>query len=371
MVNFFILTMNSHKKATYMKPTGIVRDGVYLLHDMGEYHPECPERLEVIYNMIDQLESELNFVEIPNREASLEEIATNHDPRYVNQIVTTAGRTNTFLDPDTCTCAHSWEAASKAVGGLFNLVDAVIEGRVRNGFAFIRPPGHHAERRRAMGFCLFNNIALAARHAISSHKLTRVAIVDWDLHHGNGTQNAFYDEEDVLFISIHQYPHYPGTGGIREVGQGRGEGHTINIPLAAGAGDDEYLTVFHLLIAPVLEMYKPELILVSAGFDAHERDPLGGMAVTEKGYSQMLQILMHLAELYSSGRLILTLEGGYNLTALTNSVKEIMGLLCSYNCDIDMAPFQPSPEKLNGTFKARLRDVLTMHKKYWPNLSEL
>ncbi len=159
---------------------------------MGEYHPECPERLEVIYAMIDELESELNFIEIPNRNALFEEIITNHDPRYVNQIAATAGRANTFLDPDTSACAHSWEAASRAVGGLFNLVDAVIEGKVRNGFALVRPPGHHAERRRAMGFFFFNNVALAARYALRHHGLNRVAIVDWDLHHGNGTQNAFY-----------------------------------------------------------------------------------------------------------------------------------------------------------------------------------
>ncbi|MBI5252345.1 MAG: histone deacetylase [Desulfomonile tiedjei] len=352
-----------------MKPTGIVRDPVFMMHDMGEYHPECPERLEIIYQMIDEFESDLNFVEIPNRGASFDEIVTNHDPRYVNQIAATAGRPPTFLDPDTSACAHSWEAASKAVGGLFNLVDGVIEGRVRNGFALVRPPGHHAERRRAMGFCFFNNVALAARHALRQHGLTRVAIVDWDLHHGNGTQNSFYEESEVLFISIHQYPHYPGTGGVREIGHGAGEGYTVNVPLASGAGDEEYLTVFHMLVAPILEAYKPQLILVSAGFDAHERDPLGGMALTESGYSQMLEILMHIAEEYCLGRLVLTLEGGYDLIALRESVKIILNVLSSYNCDKEMVPFQPAFERLSSTFRARLRDVLATQVRYWPNLS--
>ncbi len=352
-----------------MKPTGIVRDAVYMMHEMGEYHPECPERLDIIYKMIDELESDLNLIEIPNRNASVDEIVFNHDPRYVNQIAATAGQPNTFLDPDTSACAHSWEAASRAVGGVFNLVDAVIEGKVRNGFALVRPPGHHAERRRAMGFCFFNNVALAARHAVRHHGLNRVAIVDWDLHHGNGTQNAFYEESEVLFISIHQYPHYPGTGGLREIGHGEGEGYTINVPLAAGAGDEEYLTIFHMLVAPVLEAYKPQLILVSAGFDAHERDPLGGMALTESGYCQMLEILMHIAEEYCSERLVLALEGGYDLAALRDSVKDILNVLSSYNCDKEMVPFQPSFERLNSIFRARLRDVLATHARYWPSLT--
>lgn len=352
-----------------MKPTGIVRDQVYMMHDMGEYHPECPERLEVIYQMIDELESNHNFVDIPIRNALVEEIVTNHDPRYVNQIAATAGRPTTFLDPDTSACPHSWEAASRAVGGLYNLVDAVIEGSVRNGFALVRPPGHHAERRRAMGFCFFNNIALAARHAVRHHGLNRVAIVDWDLHHGNGTQNSFYEESEVLFISIHQYPHYPGTGGVREVGHGAGEGYTVNVPLGSGAGDEEYLAVFHMLVAPILDAYKPQLILVSAGFDAHEKDPLGGMAVTERGYSQMLEILMHIAEEYSLERLVLTLEGGYDLVALRESVRTILQLLSSYDCDKEIVPFQPAFDHLNSTFKARLRDVIATQARYWPNLS--
>lgn len=353
-----------------MKPTGIVRDTIYLKHDMGSFHPESPERLQTIYEMIDEIGPQLNLAEIPVRQAALEEIETNHDPRYVSIIAATAGRENTFLDPDTSACAYSWDAAARAVGGLFNLIDAVTEGTVRNGFALVRPPGHHAERRRAMGFCLFNNVALAARYAMNRHGMTRIAIVDWDIHHGNGTQNSFYEDPRVLFISTHQFPHYPGSGGIREVGFGPGEGYTVNVPMAAGAGDDEYLTVFHTLVAPVLRAYRPELILVSAGFDAHYKDPLGGMSITDDGYGQMAQILMHLAAELCTGRLVMTLEGGYDLGALRNSVQRVLSCLCSYDPDSQPIPFEPPWPQLNSTFKARLKDILAIQRKYWPTLPQ-
>jgi acetoin utilization deacetylase AcuC-like enzyme len=353
-----------------MKPTGIVKDPIYLQHEMGSYHPESPQRLQTIYQMIDEYRAKLNLTDIPVREATREEISTNHDPRYVDQIAMTAGQDSTFLDPDTSACAHSWEAASKAVGGIVNLVDAVIEGEVRNGFALIRPPGHHAEYRRAMGFCLFNNVALAARYAIDGHGMERVAIVDWDLHHGNGTQNSFYNDPRILFCSTHQFPHYPGTGRITEVGHGPGEGFTVNVPLGFGAGDAEYATVFLSVIAPLLESYKPEIILVSAGFDAHANDPLGGMELTEDGYEQLVQILMHLANNLCSGRMILTLEGGYDLSALRNSVQRILYSLSSYDPENESVPIEPSLDDLSQSFKTRLKDVLSVQRKYWPNLPE-
>jgi len=354
-----------------MKPTGIVRDPVYLMHDMGVYHPESPERLAAIYRMIDEEGSSLNLMEIAPRDAEHEELAAVHDPRYVDQIAGTAGREDTFLDPDTTACPHSWSAAVRAVGGLFSLVDAVMEGRIRNGFALVRPPGHHAERRRAMGFCLFNNIALAANYARAKHGLERVAIVDWDLHHGNGTQNTFYEDPAVLFISTHQYPHYPGSGGVREAGHGIGQGYTVNIPLPAGCGDSEYLAAFHVAVAPILEAFAPQLILVSAGFDAHRRDPLGGMNLTEDGYEQMLQILMHMAAELCSDRLILTLEGGYHLGALVDSIQRVLLGLSSYDPGTAAVPFPPPTDNLPSAFRSRLKDVLTMQSRFWPGLEEL
>lgn len=351
-----------------MKPTGIVRNGVFLKHEMGAHHPESPRRLEVIYQALEELAPLLNLLEIEPRPATHEELCLNHAGRYVDQIAATAGGRQACLDPDTSTCADSWDAACMAAGGLLNLVGAVIEGTARNGFAFVRPPGHHAEHSRAMGFCLFNNVALAARYAMKSYGLQRVAIVDWDLHHGNGTQNAFYEESKVLFISTHQSPHYPGTGRVTDVGRGPGEGYTINIPLSAGAGDTEYVEIFHAVVAPALEAFKPELILVSAGFDAHGNDPLGGMGITEEGYEQMVRILMHLAAELCSNRLALTLEGGYDLFALRESVARVVSSLASYDPEKETVGPPPSIESLDPRSRRTVEEVIALQKTYWPNI---
>jgi acetoin utilization deacetylase AcuC-like enzyme len=351
-----------------MKPTGIVRDSVYLKHDMGLHHPENPRRLEVLYSMVDEAAPDLNLQMVPVREATIEEIALNHDVGYVEDIASTAGKSKTFLDPDTSTSADSWNAASRAVGGVLNLVEQVLRGELRNGFALVRPPGHHALRRRAMGFCLFNNIALAAKCAIENHGAKRVAIVDWDLHHGNGTQNSFYNDSQVLFISTHQHPHYPGTGSMDEVGSDGGEGYTVNVPMPPGAGDAEYLAIFHRLVGPVLESYEPDLILVSAGFDAHLNDPLGGMRLTDSGYGQMMRFLMHLAGRLSSGKIILALEGGYDLDALRDASRKVLFDLSNYEPDNGELPPEPSSAGLTPVFKNKLNEILEIHRKYWPNV---
>jgi len=351
-----------------MQPSGIVRDPVYLLHEMSRYHPENPRRLEVIYAMIDREGPNLNLQVIPPRRASKREIATNHSSQYVDAIEATASRSHTYLDPDTSTCADSCDAASKAVGGLLNLVDAVVAGEVRNGFGLVRPPGHHAEWNRAMGFCIFNNVAIAARHAMERHGMERVAIVDWDLHHGNGTQHSFYEDPRVLFISTHQYPHYPGTGEIEEIGHDEGRGFTVNVPLSPGAGDREYVAVFHAVVAPLLTSFAPQLILVSAGFDSHQNDPLGGMNLTESGYAQMVQILMHLAAQLCSGRLILTLEGGYDLDALELSVRAVLASLSSYDPAHDTMPERPPVASLLPRAARTLEHVIATQRNFWPDL---
>jgi acetoin utilization deacetylase AcuC-like enzyme len=351
-----------------MQPSGIVRDPVYLLHEMSRYHPENPRRLEVIYAMIDDEGPNLNLQVIPPRRASKKEIATNHSAQYVDAIEATASRSHTYLDPDTSTCADSWDAASMAVGGLLNLVDAVVAGEVRNGFGLVRPPGHHAEWNKAMGFCLFNNVAIAARHALARHGLERVAIVDWDLHHGNGTQHSFYEDRRVLFISTHQFPHYPGTGAVEEVGKGDGRGFTVNVPLSAGAGDAEYVAIFHSLVAPLLTSFAPQLILVSAGFDSHRNDPLGGMNLTESGYEQMVRILMHLAAESCAGRLVLTLEGGYDLNALEQSVRSVLAALSSYDPARGQMPERPPMSGLSPRTARTLEHVIATHRQFWPDL---
>jgi acetoin utilization deacetylase AcuC-like enzyme len=208
-----------------------------------------------------------------------------------------------------------------AVGGALQAVDQVVDRRVRNAFVALRPPGHHAERDRAMGFCLFNNVAIAARYAQQQYGLKRVLIVDWDVHHGNGTQHAFEDDPSVLFFSTHQYPFYPGTGRASERGNGPGLGYTVNVPLAAGCGDQEYIEVFEKILYPAAQAFRPDLVLISAGFDAHREDPLAGMLVTEGGYERMTTIVREIAEQCCAGRLVSLLEGGYNLEALARSVE--------------------------------------------------
>jgi acetoin utilization deacetylase AcuC-like enzyme len=215
----------------------------------------------------------------------------------------------------------SLTAAYLAAGGTLAAVDAIMKRQVDHVFCAVRPPGHHAEAGRAMGFCLFNNVAIAARYMQKNHGLTRVLIVDWDVHHGNGTQHSFEDDPSVLYFSTHQYPHYPGTGRATEQGRGAGQGFTINVPMEAGEGDDEYRAVFHKSLVPAADDFKPEFVIISAGFDAHKDDPLASMGLTESGYADLTDIVAGIAKRHANGRILSSLEGGYNLTALAASVE--------------------------------------------------
>jgi acetoin utilization deacetylase AcuC-like enzyme len=262
-------------------------------------------------------------IHLEPRLATPEEIALIHDFEYVKKIEKTAGH-EVPLDPDTQASPRSWEAARLAVGGLLTCVDSVIDGKVANAFAFVRPPGHHAERARAMGFCLFNNVAIAAEYAIRQKNCRRVLIIDYDVHHGNGTQWSFYDRDDVFYISTHRYPFYPGTGARREEGEGKGKGFTLNVPFPGGEGDEEYLKVFDQEIIPAAVQFHPDLILVSAGFDAHRLDPLGGMNVTGAGFAGMTRSILEAASHVCHGRTILVLEGGYSLEGLQESVEKCL-----------------------------------------------
>ena len=304
-----------------MAQTGIVKDERYLEHDMGSSHVENPQRLAYIYRELVELKG--LFEEIPPREATREEITTVHDPKYVDRIAATAGHPQVYLDPDTSTSARTYEVSLLAAGGFLAAIDAVMEG-LPSAFALVRPPGHHAERDRALGFCIFNNVAIGAHYAIAKHGLERILIADWDLHHGNGTQHAFYADDRVLYFSTHQYPFYPGTGHYTEVGEGKGKGYTVNIPLSAGWADADYANLFRHILRPICLEYEPQLILVSAGFDIYHRDPLGGMAVTEQGFARLTDIIMEMAEAVCDGRMVMTLEGGYNLEGEALSVKEVV-----------------------------------------------
>jgi len=302
---------------------GLVKEDIYLDHITDDFHPENPGRLRSIYEMLEEIDRE-GLVYVPARPATRDEIALIHEQHYITMIEETRGRVQTRLDPDTVASARSYDAACMAAGGFLQLVDAAVSGEIDNGFALVRPPGHHAEAGRAMGFCIFNNVAIAARYLQKKHGLTRILIVDFDVHHGNGTQHSFYEDPSVLYISAHQYPHYPGTGWYEETGQGEGKGYTINVPLTYGTNDADYLYVFREVIVPVSRLFRPEIVLVSAGFDTHRNDPLGGMAVTERGFAKMTRMLMDVAAHECAGKVCLVLEGGYDITALTNSVRTVI-----------------------------------------------
>jgi acetoin utilization deacetylase AcuC-like enzyme len=304
-----------------MGKTGLVYHPAYLDHDMGAGHPESPNRLRAIIQQLERSGTAGRLTRIEPREAEDEWVTQIHTPGYVaalKQRAPTSGRVS--LDPDTSMSSGSLTAAYLAAGGALAGVDAIMAKQVDHVFCAVRPPGHHAEAGRAMGFCLFNNVAIAARYAQKKHGLKRVLIVDWDVHHGNGTQHSFEDDPSVLFFSIHQYPHYPGTGRATERGRGAGEGFTINVPMEAGEGDDAYRAVFEKTLVPAADEFKPELVIVSAGFDAHQDDPLGGMGLTEAGYADLTAIVAGIAKRHALGRILSSLEGGYNLTALAASV---------------------------------------------------
>ncbi len=304
--------------------TGIVKDERYMRHETSAFHPESPKRLEAIYRMLEGSDIEGKFPLIEPRYATHEEIGMIHEQWYIEVVAKTAGKAHTYLDADTETSPESYETAKLAAGGFCNAIDAVVGGEVKNAFAFVRPPGHHAEADRAAGFCLFNNVAIGAMHAIKKHHLKKVLIVDWDLHHGNGTQHSFYEDPRVVYFSTHQYPYYPGTGSIQEIGRGAGKGYTVNVPLRTGPGDNEYVKIFRTILLPVALEFKPDIVLLSAGFDIYFRDPLGGMKVTPKGFACLARVLMDIAGSCCGSRFVVTLEGGYHIGGLTDSCKTVL-----------------------------------------------
>ncbi len=293
-------------------------------------HPECPERAEVMDIVANRWGRRGGEVVAP-RHATREQLTRVHDPDYVQRIAETAGSA-VALDMDTYTSPETYEIALLAAGAAVEAVERVMGGKPTRSMALIRPPGHHAERGRAMGFCFFNNIAVGAAHA-RALGAGRVAIVDYDVHHGNGTQQTFYGDPSVLYISIHQYPYYPGTGAVDEIGDREGTGFTINLPLEVGAVDEDYHVIFAEVILPILKQFIPDLLLVSAGFDAHERDPLGGMRLTTGSFSAMTRDLRVAADDSSNGRLIAVTEGGYNLQALDESIQAVTDVLATDSVD--------------------------------------
>ena len=309
------------------KPTAIITSRLYRDHKTWN-HPESPQRAEAMHGLAGKLLAGPGpFVGFDPVKADLERIESIHTPQYVADLQRFCQSGGGKIDLNTKVSAASFEVALLAAGGLLRGVDAVMTGAVANAFALVRPPGHHAVADASPGFCLFNNIAIAARYLLDHYGLDRVLIVDWDVHHGNGTQDLFYDDPRVLFFSSHQYPLYPGSGHLRETGEGRGRGYNLNLPLPAGSGDAVLERAFDLLLEPLVEKFRPQFILVSAGYDGHWRDPLAGLNLSAAGYARLTGRLMQLAATYCQGRIALTLEGGYDLDALTGSVEATLRAL--------------------------------------------
>jgi len=316
--------MNSQVQLSSTNGLGYLLDDRYLLHNPGERHPESPHRLIAIRQMLEDFGAAGRWQRLQPRSASFDALDLVHDPVHIERIKQAARSAPAFLDFDTSVSTESYQTALLAAGGAMQCVDSVCSGKLRRVFAFLRPPGHHAGRKSAGGFCLFNNVAVAAAYARAKYKIERIAIVDFDVHHGNGTQSCFYNDPSILYISSHQYPFYPGSGNFDEVGKGEGKGYTLNFPLPEGCSDSNFVPIYSKIVSPILDQFAPQLILVSAGFDGHFNDPLGGLSLTEAGYASAAASLILAAERRCDGKICFVLEGGYNLKALQDCIRAVM-----------------------------------------------
>ena len=340
--------------------TAYVYDPIYLEHDLPS-HPENARRLKRILSVLESAEMLPRLIPLEPRPVTIEELQRVHTPAHIERVQRVAQSGGGYLDPDTYTSPRSFDAALMAAGGLVRAVEAVLAGEIANGFALVRPPGHHATPTRAMGFCLFNNIAVAARAALASEQVERVFIADFDVHHGNGTQDIFADDPAVFYFSTHQHPHYPGTGRWNETGRGDGEGTLLNVPLPAQVGDAGYAQVFAELAWPLAERFQPDLILVSAGYDAHWSDPLAQMNLSLTGYAWLEQELAGMAQQLCDGRIVWTLEGGYQLDVLAHGVLNSFYAMLGEDTIAD--PFGPSPhpERPVDAMITRLKGVHSLN----------
>lgn len=303
---------------------GVVSDLTFMDHDTGSYHPETPLRIQYLHALFAQPDPAIQMVApIP---AERDDILLNHERAYIDLVRRSCENGSGYLDPDTAYSEESYATALLAAGSLIKLCEMAIRKEITSGFALIRPPGHHAEFDRAMGFCIFNNVAIAARKAQEAFGIAKVMIIDFDVHHGNGTQDSFYRDDSVVYFSTHQYPFYPGTGSLKETGAARGEGFTVNCPLSYGKTDGQYIAIYRYVLAPIIREFKPGLILVSAGFDAHNLDPIGGMRLSSACYGAIAGIIREAADAIGAP-VVYTLEGGYSLEAQRESTQQVIAVL--------------------------------------------
>ncbi|MEE8170520.1 MAG: histone deacetylase [Phycisphaerae bacterium] len=328
-----------------------------LAHEPGPAHPEQPTRLRAVRDALTENPVPGARWGVP-QPATRESIKRVHSAAHIDRIESLRGQ-SAFLDVDTTVSPGSVEAVYLGAGAAIDAVTAVVTGDAQRAFALVRPPGHHAEADRAMGFCLFNNIAIAAAHARAELGCDRVLVVDWDVHHGNGTQQAIYGDPNVLFFSAHQHPLYPGTGASSEIGTGDGAGYTVNVPLPSGFADADYAAIFRQILVPIADSFAPDLVLVSAGFDAHRHDPLGSMAMTEAGFAFLCAIVRDIADRHANGRLALILEGGYDVVALASSVRTCIEVLAGSSIQQPNGRCDPRSDEIIDLIRA-------VHGHVWP-----
>lgn len=329
-----------------MKSTVVFYDPIYLEHDNGLGHPERPERLEASLEMLNKTGLSEKVRIISPRNATIDEINLVHPNNYIEKVRRMAESGGSWLDGDTPVSAISFAAASRSAGAGLEGLERIFSGDARNAFGLVRPPGHHATATQGMGFCIFDNNAITSRYAMEKFGISRIFILDWDAHHGNGLEEIFYDDNRVLYISLHQYPHYPGTGAYRDVGSGAGEGYNVNFPFPAFTGEDVYLAAFDEVILPIAEQYEPELLLISAGYDGHFNDPLCSMLLKATSYSEMAERLEAFALEYCDGRMLASLEGGYNLSGMAASVNNTIAVMAGDDTrvveQVDSFPREPT-----------------------------
>jgi len=341
--------------------TGFVYHEDYLRHNTG-YHPESAERLISMMRKLEERGLTKKMERILPVRALPEQIEYVHTGAYLEKVEAMSRRGGGMLDPDTPLCSDTYDVALLAAGGVIKAVDEVMDesNALKHIFALVRPPGHHATPSRGMGFCIFNNVAIAAEQLKRKYGAKRILIADWDVHHGNGTQDVFFEDPSILYFSMHQYPHYPGTGWIGEVGNGEGKGFTVNVPLPIGTDDSGYLYALNNILVPIATEFRPEFVLVSAGFDAHTADPLASMHVTSLGFGLFTDVIVAIAKKSCGGRVVLTLEGGYNLDAIAESALSVFNSLLANTKEL-----QEGAVGTSGQVTKRIEEIKEVQREYW------
>jgi acetoin utilization deacetylase AcuC-like enzyme len=345
--------------------TGLIYDPAYLNHDTGG-HPESADRVAYAYSILNRAGMLEKIVAVKPRLASMEEIELVHKPEYIGRLRAFSSRGGGSFGPDNIVSRGTFETALLAAGGTLSAVDAVLDRKVEGAYALVRPPGHHARPGEAMGFCFFNNIAICARYAAKKYGLSRILVVDWDEHHGNGTEEIFYNDNSVLYFSVHRDGNYPGTGQIDRVGEGKGAGFNINVPLPRRCNDDDYEYVFRQILQPLADEYNPELVLVSAGMDTHAKDPIGQMNMSGLGFSRLAAVILEIAGRCCGGASIFVLEGGYNLQALAEGVLAVVNTMVNWDFKEDHLPEEDLLVKI--AVKSTVSSVRRVQGRYWPVL---